>query len=231
MDTVALLPQEDLATTIALQTVDVVFPVSGDALPAQQGYVLYAALSKMIPASHDAGNHFFMGTIPCEKIESVGTSRYRIVKDASLRFRCRVTFLPHLLMLAGASLDIHGHEIRLGNPTPFRLQAHPELYARIVIIKGFEDAESFQDAVQRQLAHIGVEASIMIPSDPKTGLPQRKILKIKKQTIVGFPVVLSGLTPEASLLVQANGVGGKSKMGAGMFQAVRPLTRQDGSWD
>jgi hypothetical protein len=45
----------------------------------------------------------------------------------------------------------------------------------------------------------------------------RRVVKVHGKLVVGFPVVLSGLDPAASLLVQSRGIGGRRHMGAGVF--------------
>jgi len=37
--------------------------------------------------------------------------------------------------------------------------------------------------------------------------------------VVGYPVLVSELTPEESILLQENGLGGRRKMGCGFFEA------------
>ncbi len=54
------------------------------------------------------------------------------------------------------------------------------------------------------------------------GVDKRRVMDVKGYTIVGFSVRLSGLNEGDSVLVQERGLGGKRKMGAGIFVPIRP---------
>lgn len=213
------------ASNYIQQIIDFAFPVSGEKLPHHHQYALYGAISRAVPGLHHSQACCFMSGIQLQsREEPVGIGQ--IASDASLRFRCELMLLPQLLTLSGVTLSVNGYEIHLGTPVPYSLQAHPELYARVVIIKGCQEPLAFLEAVNRQLERLGVQATAWIPvAESGEGLA-RRVLKIKGQTLVGYALVLSELTPEDSLIVQVNGIGGKSRMGAGFFQAVRPNGRK-----
>jgi CRISPR-associated protein Cas6 len=76
------------------------------------------------------------------------------------------------------------------------------------------------EAVQRQLAALEIDGQVEIPIDAM-GKPDRKTIKIKRFTVVGFGLEISGLSDADSLKLQAVGLGGKHKMGAGIFIPYR----------
>ena len=47
-------------------------------------------------------------------------------------------------------------------------------------------------------------------------------MDVKGYTVVGYSVRLSGLSEADSVLIQECGLGGKRKMGAGVFVPIRP---------
>lgn len=90
------------------------------------------------------------------------------------------------------------------------------LRSRIVVIKGYEEPESFLQAVQRQMEQLGVQGTASIPINAD-GKPKRRTIKIKRFTVVGFGLEVINLSDEDSLTLQMYGIGGKQKMGCGVF--------------
>jgi CRISPR-associated protein Cas6 len=50
---------------------------------------------------------------------------------------------------------------------------------------------------------------------------RRRIVTIAGKKVVGFALDLSGLAPDASLLLQEKGLGGRRHMGCGLFLPTR----------
>jgi CRISPR-associated endonuclease/helicase Cas3 len=82
----------------------------------------------------------------------------------------------------------------------------------MVTIKGFLEPEPFREAAARQLAALGVKARLEVG--------RRRVLNVSGDTVVGFGVTLHDLDEEASLRVQYAGLGGRQRMGCGVFVAV-----------
>jgi CRISPR-associated endonuclease/helicase Cas3 len=80
--------------------------------------------------------------------------------DATLRLRIPADHYRDVLPLAGKRLDIGGHQIRLGLPVAHPLEPAPSLYASVVTIEKFTEAEPFIEAVERKLDSFGVKGSI-----------------------------------------------------------------------
>lgn len=64
--------------------------------------------------------------------------------------------------LAGKSLRIGKHTIRLGIPEIYLLEPAERLRSRIVIIQGYQEPESFLAAAQRQLEQLGIQGKAFI---------------------------------------------------------------------
>lgn len=105
---------------------------------------------------------------------------------------------------------------RLGIPQIYLLQPVEYLRSRIVVIKGYEEPESFLQAVQRQIEQLGIQGTASIPINAD-GKPKRRTIKIKRFTVVGFGLEVMNLSDEDSLTLQMYGIGGKQKMGCGVF--------------
>ncbi|KGF72642.1 CRISPR-associated protein Cas6 [Neosynechococcus sphagnicola sy1] len=199
--------------------VELSFGVIGETLPADHGYGLYSAISKICPALHEQEG------VSIQTITGIPDRRGRIylTKDKSF-LRIRLPYDPDLisrsLTLAGKQLTIGNHRISLGIPQFLTLQPADILKARIVVIKGFQDAEAFLKAAKYKLQLLDINGVASIPLNEKEE-PDRKTIKIKSFTVVGFGVVVENLTAEDSIKLQVAGIGGKHRMGCGVFVPFR----------
>jgi CRISPR-associated protein Cas6 len=128
------------------------------------------------------------------------------------------------LPLAGQGLEIARHRLRLGVPSVRALVPAARLAARLVTVKGFTEPAPFLEALGRQLRSLGIEAHAGIPqfeTGPRAGEPRRRVVRIQGRRVVGFAVLLEGLTAAGSLDLQEHGLGGRRKLGCGFFAPVR----------
>src|SRR5262249_33577880 len=143
---------------------------------------------------------------------AVGDGTLRLDAASALKIRLPQDRVPLLLTLAGKRLEMDGHAIRLGAPKIYLLRPSSVLYARMVTIKGYTEPGRFLDAVSRKLDEMSVMG--------KSTVGPRRVLKIGDQTIVGFAVAVSELNDEASIVLQERGIGGRRRMGCGIFFSV-----------
>jgi CRISPR-associated protein Cas6 len=184
---------------------DLQFPVTGASLPSDQGYALFAAISRVIPEAHDS-DWLAVETLPGV---ARGDGLTQLDARAKLRVRVPQDRVPLLLKLAGKRLEVDGHAVRLGAPQIYLLKPSSALYARVVTIKGYTEPEPFLDAVCRKLDALGVKG------EPVVG--PRRVLKVGSHTVVGFALAVHELSDEASILLQERGIGGRRHMGCGFF--------------
>jgi CRISPR-associated protein Cas6 len=78
-----------------------------------------------------------------------------------------------------------------------------------VTIKGFMETEPFLEAVKRQLQDLQVAG--------EAHLGERKTFRVKDKQVVGFSMGIINLTAEESLTLQEKGLGGRRRMGCGVF--------------
>ncbi len=129
-----------------------------------------------------------------------------------------------LLSLAGKALELAGVRLQVGVPRVLTLTPAAALVARMVTIKGFTEPGPFLEAARRQVDALGAACELTIPlvrEGPRKGMPRRKVLGIKASRIVGFPLHTTGLTAEGSLLLQEHGLGGRRRLGCGVFVPLR----------
>jgi CRISPR-associated protein Cas6 len=199
-----------------LPYIELSFGVIGETLPADHGYGLYSAIAHQCPKVHEQNGVSILTItgIPDRKGKIFLTER------SHLRIRLPYDCVPIVYHLAGKQLSIGSHSIRLGIPQIFMLRPGSRLRARIVTIKNHQEPESFLEAARLQLAALGVVGEAIVPLDVE-GKPARKTIKIKTYSVVGFGLEVSGLSEEDSIKLQISGLGGKHRMGCGLFVPMK----------
>jgi CRISPR-associated protein Cas6 len=178
------------------------FSLAGNQLPADHGYLVYSAISRSVSSLHG------IDWLAIELISGLPSGRGLIAlseRDATLRLRIPADHYRDVLPLAGKRLDIGGHKIRLGLLVARPLDPAPSLYARVVTIKKFTEAEPFIEAVKRKLDPFGVKGRVELPHDDQVRY-RRRIVTIHGKSVVGFSVAVHDLNDEDSLLLQAGAV-------------------------
>ena len=197
-----------------LPDVEMSFEISGQTLPADHGYGLYSAIVDICPALHE------QEWLSIQTISGRPDRQGKIGLSKQSRLKLRLPYEPDkislVLPIAGKKLIIGIHEIQLGIPQIFPLRSTNKLRSRIVTIKKFQEPEPFLEAAKRQLDALGIQGDISIPLNEE-GEPSRKAIKIKTYSVVGFSVNVTELNDEDSIKLQTFGLGGKHRMGCGIF--------------
>lgn len=194
-----------------MPSVDLAFRILGTTLPVDHGYALYSSINRIIPEIHDAKE---VGVHPIRGVYT-GNGALQLTEQSSLIFRMSDIWIRPLLKLAGKRLDVDGCPLQVGVCETKLLLPTATLYSRLVTIKGFMEPESFLDACGRQLQEKGITA--------KLDLGERRTLRIKEKQVVGFEVMATGLTAEDSIRLQEVGIGGRRRMGCGVFVAQHKI--------
>jgi len=200
---------------LVIPSVDLVFPLRGQQLPADHNYALLGAVTNVVP---EIKTNSDIGLLTAA---GLGDRQGKITLNINAHFRIRtpVTKIPLVYPLAGKHLTLGIHKVQLGIPTVHPLKPASHVRSRIVVIKGYQEPASFVAAIQKQLAALGIKGEVSIPDH--RGNPARKTLKIKKFTIVGFTVDIQHLSKDDSIKLQTLGLGGKRHMGCGIFLPVK----------
>jgi len=208
-------------------TVDLSFPILGDRVPRDHGYPLYAALSRAVPSLHGAewlAVHPLGGT-------QVDATTLQLGARSQMRLRLPAERIVEVLPLAGARLDISGAKIALGAPSVHPLVPAASLDARLVAIKltdaprrrndelrrdaldtpGF--ADRYTAEIKRQLAAIGIGGAFELRG--------RRSVTVDGRRVVGYSVRVLSLGADQSVALQEKGIGGKRRMGCGVFRGTR----------
>lgn len=214
--------QHDTADTVIKLIVDFLlamhnvinlsFPVIGTELPADHNHRLCAAIRKRFPQLHE------LEGLAINTITGIPNKQGKIALTLKSRLflRLPVEEIVQVYLLAGQTLNVGGYSIQLGNPELQTLKPVDTLKARLVTIKGYTEPELFLIAAHRQLQKLNINANVSILANENQE-PKRLTLKIRNYTIVGFSVVVSDLSPDDSIKLQVHGLGGKRRMGCGVF--------------
>jgi len=205
--------------------VDVQFKITGKMIPVDNGYRLYSALSKLIPQLHDFSE---IGIHPISGI--LAGNRCLAISDKSLlTFRLSTEQIPLFLPLAGKTLSVGEYQIHVGIPQTRALVPAARLYSRLVVIKGFLEAEPFLEAAYRQLHEFGIKGKLHLIEQSQVvkaneGILRgshsqylRRTIRIRDKEVVGFGLRAEELTAEESIILQEKGIGGRRRFGCGIF--------------
>lgn len=196
--------------------IDVCFVLMSTAeIPADHGYHLYAAVSRLLPSIHEPngiGIHPIRGRL-------LGDRRMQICEFSRLTIRTAIERIADLLPLAGKQLNIAGRPIRVGVPEVHALKPAAALRSRLVTIKVSGDRNEtrppdeagFLSAARRQLEALGVSP------DAQLAVGKRRTLRIKDKEVVGYELLASALLADESIELQSAGLGGRRHMGCGIF--------------
>ena len=181
--------------------------VQGRVLEVDHGHALYLALRaacENLERVPGLGIHTVRGVPGGRRGELILTG------ESQVRLRIPSGSAPLLKGLAGAELDVDGHPIRLGEPHGQALAPVSALWARTVTIHFREPALG---AAQAQLAFRFAQE---FPWGTFRILRPRSI-RIDGRQLLGFELAVRGLAPQASLMLQSQGFGGRRALGCGLF--------------
>jgi CRISPR-associated endonuclease/helicase Cas3 len=206
--------------------IDLVFSLTGQTLPLDNGYIVYSALSRICPPIHQLEN---ISIHPIAGIPEP-SKQLRLTQHSKLQIRLPVDLIPLIYeSLAGQTFSIGQNQFQLGIPEYNPLAPFPNLYSRLVIIRRFQEPQSFLEAAKRNLERLNIQGSITLSTRAK-GQPQCRQLTIKNKTgtfaVRGFSVQIAELNPEDSITLQKYGIGGKKKMMCGVFVPSRGNKRE-----
>jgi len=198
--------------------VDLAFRLQAFApIPADHGYALYAAVSRLVPEVHQENGvaiHPICG-------RQAGDRRLILMPWSTLAVRVPDGQIAVLLKLAGKSLRLDDTALRVGVPEVRVLVPATAVRSRLVVIKvahagaGELTVAMFASAVRRQMDELGIGADAVL------NVGKRRTIRLKQREIVGYELLVEGLTAVESIALQENGLGGKRHMGCGVFAGFK----------
>jgi len=201
--------------------VDLLFPVLGTTLPIDHSYLLYGALSKLVPRFHDPNGNLRFAAI---NGQPGAPGELGLFNKSRLRCRLNHDAITEVLPLAGKSLQVGDHRLRLGVPQVAALIPAATLVARLVTFKNADTPDHFLEHARETLKEMIIQGEPGIPliqAGPRQGEPRRMIVRIKGKRVIGFALRVEGLTAEESIKLQEEGLGGRTRMGCGFFVTMK----------
>jgi CRISPR-associated protein Cas6 len=184
--------------------IDVVFAAQGGPIPRDYAAPLHAQLAALLPWFDDetrAGIHPLRGTTPHGDALLLGPrTRLTLRVPAERAADCEA--------LQDRALALP-QSLRLGAVQEKPLLPYRTLYAALVVT-GDADEEPFLAAVRSVMAAWDIVCQVIVG---RAGSARTDATEPQR----GFSLMLHGVTPEQSLLVQQDGVGLHRKFGCGLF--------------
>lgn len=208
---------------------EIQFELRGKTLPADHGYALYSAVKKLLQETEDES---LPKDLPSEvrlcSVPGLPDRAGMIYLNRGSRFRVRCPSEQMQLwyrFLQNQVFDIRGHLIRLVQPRITLPEASDRLASRLVTFKldAIDHADVpryFLGSCQKGLERLEIKGQVFIPSDA-TGDLARRTIQVKDKKILGYGVVVEGLSQEDSLKLQWHGLGGRQHFGCGWFYPVK----------
>jgi CRISPR-associated protein Cas6 len=208
---------------------EIQFDLRGKTLPADHGYALYSAVKQLLQTSEDQS---LPNDLPSDvrlcSVPGIPDRSGMIYLNRGSRFRLRCPseqMQTWYRLLQNQVLDIRGHLIRLVQPRITLPEASDTLASRLVTFKleAIDHADVpryFLESCQKGLERLDIKGKAFIPSDHDGDLA-RRTLQIRNKKVVGYGVVVEGLSQEDSLKLQWHGLGGRQHFGCGWFYPIR----------
>ncbi|MCG9890799.1 MAG: type I-MYXAN CRISPR-associated protein Cas6/Cmx6 [Thermosynechococcaceae cyanobacterium MS004] len=193
-------------------------------LPADHGYALYSAVKHILQKAEVEPQD-----IPAEvklcSVSGVPNREGKIYLHQRSRFRLRCPaeqVQTWYRLLQNQELNIRGHKIRLTRPRLTLPRSSEILKARMVTFK-LESVDHpelphyFLESCKKGIERLEIKGSAtFIPSNDDGSLA-RRTLRVREKKIIGYSVVVEGLSEEDSLKLQWHGLGGRQHFGCGWF--------------
>lgn len=200
-----------MAAAEVQETVDLVFDLQGEQLPADHRHALFRAVSRVLP---------WLDEEPHAGIHAIRAARtdYGVAllpRRAKLMLRLPLRRVAAARMLEGGRIDVNGNLLAIGVSHIRPLSAAATLYADCVTT-GSDDESNFGADIARQLDELTVPCRFICG--------RRRTLRADGQEISGYAVALHGVAPDRSLLLQRVGLGTGRKLGCGIFVQHKAIT-------
>lgn len=186
------------------EMVDVVYGITATVLPADYEWPLYRAVARAAPWIRKARN---AGIHPVRATRSADGSLL-VAQRAKLVVRMPRDRVCAASVLEGLVLDVGGAQVRVGEGT-FRKFAPAQTLYSARVVTGDADEASFVAAIARELAALDIRSPVLC------GRPLT--VQLEEGPMPAFSVAVHGLGEEASLRLQAAGLGKGREVGCGIF--------------
>ena len=205
---------------------DILFRVTGTEVPADHGYALFGAISRILESDGDRWLHA-NPAIGLHTVRGAPGAPGRYLLGAGARFGLRLPseLVPRSLKLAGRGIELDGCRLRVGVAQTHALVPATTLHCRIATTRNGHDPARFDAEIIRQAAALDLHGRIFRVPRREQGSagrdPSRRVVRIRDKLVVGYALLATNLTAEESIRLQEHGLGGRRRMGCGVFVPFR----------
>ncbi len=188
--------------------IDLSFQVTSQSpLFSDHGYQLFGAISRLLPRAHEPNG---IAVLPISG-QQIGDRKIQLGKSSRLVIRVVASDIAIWLPLAGKTLEVAGAKLQIGVPEIRSLIPATAVRSRLVTTKNCQDQTRFELELRKQMTALGVGEQAVV------SIGKRRTIRIRDKEVVGYEVIVEGLTAEESLAIQTVGLGGRRHMGCGVF--------------
>ena len=196
------------------EVVDAAFAIECRSLPVDHAYALSAAIQAALPWFADepqAGLHTVHGAASGAgwKRPEGADALLQLSRRAKLALRLPAHRAEEAAALVGCTLQVAGSPLRVEKMALRPLSRITTLFSRCVVLAA-DDEAMFVSAATAELGALGIRAERMVCGRvTPVATPER--------TYQARSLMLAGLAPGQSLLLQRSGLGAGRKLGCGLF--------------
>ena len=188
--------------------IDLAFQVTSPSpLGSDHGYQFFGAISRLLPHVHEPNG---VAVLPISG-QQIGDRKIQLGKSSRLVIRVATSDIATWLPLAGKTLDVAGAKLQIGVPEIRAMIPTTALRSRLVTTKNCQDQPRFELELRKQMTTLGVSERAIF------SIGKRRTIRIRDKEVVGYEVIVEGLTADESLAIQTIGLGGRRHMGCGVF--------------
>lgn len=176
--------------------VDLSFDLGGGLLPPDYRAALWMEMLRFAPL---LAEDVRVGVLPLRTAE--GENGLLLSKRAKMVLRLPLALCEHAAALCDQRLEIQQGWLQLGHCKVRNIEPYPTLHAPVVASE--DDEVAFMERVREQLAQMKIDANL--------------ICGMRSKQPAGYSLVVHDLKPEASVRLQAQGLGGQRGLGCGVF--------------
>ena len=201
--------------TVPDTIVDAVFNISCRSLPVDHAYALSQAIQRALPwfaDEADAGLHLVRGAESGNGWlrPNAPQALLQLSRRTKLALRIPKRRVADAGALVNQTLDVDGHALRVDRIALRPLSRITTLFSRHVVMTAGDDEAGFLNAAAEELGALGIRPKKML-----CGLTTPIATPV--HTLRTCSLMLAGLGPEESVLLQQRGLGLERKLGCGLF--------------
>ena len=193
--------------------IDLRFHVTGSFLPKEHSYHLYSSLCKELEFLH-AARDLFIDSISGELVNH---DTLKLTKNSRLLLRIPATLEETFLSLIGKQIIVSGNKLLFLSCDVSPLYPSLRLESWRVVIRGCTEASTLIVSAKKKLLESQIDYDEVIALVDNNNIPSKRILEIHGKRVIGYGLTITGLSPEHSIKLQKLGIGGKGKLGCGLF--------------